>query len=245
MGVLMKPLRAIFAASLAYTIAALVLSGFAMAAEWHIAKMSGDVRIFHNNVTWVSLNPDRTIKSGDAIWTGHNGRVMLSSDVGNVLLKPRSLVKIPEQFLSKDRTVLFQSMGTVEADIQKRDRQHFSIQSPYLAAVVKGTKFSIEIKDGKTRLDVTEGLVEATDTESGQVVAVAAGQHVSKVNGTTSGLSGNAAGLGKSGSDGSVDPEGNGGAGGSSGNSGGGDNDKVNSNNRDSDNGKKLGHFKK
>ena len=241
----MKPLRAIFAAAFAYTIAALLLSGFAMAAEWRIAKMSGDVRIFHNNVTWVSLNADRTIKSGDAIWTGHNGRVMLSSDVGNVLLKPRSLVKIPEQFLSKDHTVLFQSMGTLEADIQKRDRQHFSIQSPYLAAVVKGTRFSIEIKDGKTRLDVTEGLVEATDMESGQIVAVAAGQHVFKVNGTASGMSGNAAGLGNSGSGGSTNPnDDGGGADGSSSNSGGGDNDMAKSNNRDNGNGKKLGHFK-
>jgi hypothetical protein len=129
--------------------------------------------------------------------------------------------------------------------------------------VVKGTKFSIEIKNGKTRLDVTEGLVEATDMESGQVVAVAAGQHVSKVNGTASGLSGNAPGAGiDAGSSGSGGPSGSGGsksggsagsagsagsssAGASASDSGGGDNDKVKSNNRDNGNGKKLGHFKK
>jgi hypothetical protein len=244
-----------------------------MAAEWRIAKMSGDVRIFQNNVTWVSLNPSRTIKPGDAIWTGHNGRVMLSSDSGRVLLKPRSLVKIPKQNLSKNTTVLFQSMGTLEADINKRDDQHFSIQSPYLAAVVKGTKFTLEIKDGRTRLDVTEGLVEATDTESGQVVEVAAGQHVSKTNGTASGLSGNAPGADSSGSGGTSGPDGLNGSGSGSGSpsggsagsgssaggsaasgggaaaspseSGGGDNDKVKTNNRDNGNGKKLGHFKK
>jgi len=69
----MKPLRTSIATVLAYMIMALLLSGYAMAAEWRIAKMSGDVRIFHDNVTWVSLNPSRTIKPGDAIWTGHNG----------------------------------------------------------------------------------------------------------------------------------------------------------------------------
>jgi ferric-dicitrate binding protein FerR (iron transport regulator) len=215
-----------------------------MAAEWRIAKMSGDVRIFQDNVTWVSLNSDRTIKPGDSIWTGHNGRVMLTSEDGRVLLKPRSLVKIPEQYLPENQTVLFQSMGTVEAEVEKRDFQHFSIQSPYLAAVVKGTKFSLEIKDGETRLDVQEGLVEATDTETGQMVAVAAGQHVSKVNGAAAGLRGNAPGATpEKAGDG---PGGTGEAGQEdSANSGGGDNGKSYAENRDNGQGKKLGHFKK
>jgi len=242
----MASLRAGVIAFVVGLISMLVLTGVSVAAEWRIERMSGDVRIFHENVTWVSLSREREIKPGDSIWTGHNGRVMLTSEGNRVLLKPRSLVKVPQQDLPRNSTVLFQSMGTVEADVDKRERQHFSIQSPYLAAVVKGTKFSIEIKDGKTRLDVREGLVEATDMETGQVVAVAAGQHVSKTNGTTSGLSGNAPGANSAASDGAAAPHSPAGSGdsGNSGASSGGADDVSFTNHGDNGRGKKLGHFK-
>ncbi len=239
--------RASAATSVAYLFIALMLPGFAAAAEWQIVRMSGDVRIFSGNVTWVSLKPDRQLNPGDAIWTGHNGRVMLSSADGRVLLNPRSLVKIPSQRLPGNYTVLFQSMGTVEADVEKRNERHFSIRSPYLAAVVKGTKFSIEIDDEKTRLSVTEGVVEATDNQTGQSLNVSAGQYVATLNGIAGGFSGNAPGAspaegggfgGSGGGSGGGAGDGSGGSGG-----GGGADDKASTNNGNGK-GKKKGHFK-
>jgi hypothetical protein len=243
----MTSLRSALIAPIAYAVAAILCAGLAAAAEWRIEKMSGDVRIFQDsNITWVSLSPNRTIKPGDSIWTGHNGRVLLVSDEGKVFLNPRSLIKVPAQYLPENQTVLFQSMGTVEAEVTKREDQHFSIQSPYLAAVVKGTRFTLEIKDGHTRLGVSEGVVEATDTETGQVVAVAAGEFVTKMNGGASGLSGNALGLGPAAPDGSS-PGADSSDGDSAGNGGGGSDNKsfaTNGNNRGNGMGKKLGHFK-
>ena len=236
--------RASITVSVAYLFMALVLPGFAAAAEWRIVKMSGDVRIFSDNITWVSLKPDRRLGPGDSIWTGHNGRIMLSSEDGRVLLKPGSLVKIPTQRLPGNYTVLFQSMGTVEADIEKRNQQHFSIHSPYLAAVVKGTKFSIEIDDEQTRLSVREGVVEATDNQTGQSLSVSAGQYVATLNGVAGGFSGNAPGASPAdpgGSGGGVGgASGDGSSGGSSGGGGGADDKSYSSNGK----GKKKGHFK-
>jgi hypothetical protein len=243
----MTSLRSTLIAPIAYAVAAILCAGLAAAAEWRIEKMSGDVRIFQDsNITWVSLSPNRTIRPGDSIWTGHNGRVLLASGEGKVFLNPRSLIKVPAQYLPENQTVLFQSMGTVEAEVTKREDRHFSIQSPYLAAVVKGTKFTLEIDNGHTRLGVSEGVVEATDTETGQVVAVAAGEFVTKVNGAASGLSGNAPGANPSASDGS--PPGAGSSGGDSAGNGGGGSDNEffgnNGNNRSNGKGKKLGHFR-
>lgn len=243
----MTSLRSILITPIAFVVVAMLCVGTAAAAEWQIEKMSGDVRIFQDsNITWVSLSENRTIRPGDSIWTGHNGRVLLSSEEGKVFLNPRSLIKVPAQYLSENQTVLFQSMGTVEAEVTKRDSQHFSIQSPYLAAVVKGTRFSLEIKDGHTRLGVSEGLVEATDRETGQVVAVAAGEYVMKMNGVAAGLSGNALSLDPSAREGSKSGGGSGNSVGGSAGGGGRDNraqaDKGN--NRDRGNGKKLGHYK-
>ena len=240
----MTSLRSVLTAPIAYAAAAILWAGLAAAAEWHIEKISGDVRIFQDsNITWVSLNPNRAIRPGDSIWTGHNGRVLLASEEGKVFLNPRSLIKVPAQYLPDNRTVLFQSMGTVEAEVTKRKDQHFSIQSPYLAAVVKGTRFTLEIKDGNTRLDVSEGVVEATDTETGQVVVVAAREFVTKVNGAASGLSGNAAGVSPAAPDGSS-PGADTSDGDTAGDGGGGADNKSFANNRGNSNGKKLGHFK-
>ncbi len=166
----------------------------ATAAEWKIVRMSGDVRIFHENVSWVSLSANRQLKAGDAIWTGHNGRVMLSTEKVHVILKPRSMVKIPAQRLPGDHSVLFQSMGGVEANIDKRDKNHFSIFTPYLAAVVKGTRFSISIDDEKSLLRVREGFVQATDRQSGHSINVMAGQYVAILHGVVGRMIGNAQG---------------------------------------------------
>ena len=138
--------------------------------------MSGDVRILQETAQWASLNPKHDLDPGDTIWTGKNGRVMISSDDGNILVNPRSMVMIPKQALSSNMSVIFHGFGTVEAVVEKRKHHHFSIQSKYLAAVVKGTRFTVSGDDDQTRLDVEEGLVQAIDLATGEATDVPAGR---------------------------------------------------------------------
>lgn len=250
----MKTNQQFFSLSMLVLLLGLLLPSNAGAADWTIVRMSGDVRIFHNNVTWVALTANRELKPGDAIWTGHNGRVMLSYEEGQVILKPRSMVKIPAQRLPGQNTVLFQSMGSLDADIEKRDKSHFSIHTPYLAAVVKGTKFSVTVDEKLSLLQVTEGIVEAIDKQSGAIVNVLAGQYVAAVHGGSGGLYGTAEGsqspasLGPAGLPGALNGIGpDSSDGGSSAGNGGGNNDsaeeqRAHSDNRDKGKGKKVGH---
>ncbi len=170
--------RKFFAAVLAGILALPLLMASAEAAEWRIERMSGNVQI-HDGGSWVPLDKGRDLNAGDSIWTGRNGRILLMSDQGSVLLAPRSLVKIPAQALPKSFSVLFQTHGKVSAEVEKRRSQHFSIQTPYLAAVVKGTEFDVEIDKKQTRVSVSEGLVGVISIETGQGVDVPAGSTVS------------------------------------------------------------------
>ncbi len=136
--------------------------------------MSGNVQI-HDGQSWTQLDPGRELRAGDSIWTGRNGRILLMSEQGSVLLAPKSLVKIPAQALPNSFSVLFQTHGKVSADVDKRRKEHFSIQTPFLAAVVKGTEFDVEIDNDETRVAVDEGVVGVVDVETGEENDVVAG----------------------------------------------------------------------
>ncbi len=150
-------IRRVLAAGLAAVLTLPLLTASAKAADWWIERMSGNVQI-HDGESWAKLDQDRELYAGDSIWTGRGGRILLRNDQGSVLLAPRSLVKIPAQALPSNFSVLFQTHGKVSADVNKRRKRHFSIQTPYLAAVVKGTEFDVEIEKKQTRVSVSKGL---------------------------------------------------------------------------------------
>jgi hypothetical protein len=50
------------------------------------------------------------------------------------------------------------------------------VETPYLAAVVKGTQFSVTIDGASTRVEVNRGQVEVADFKSGQIAQVLPGQ---------------------------------------------------------------------
>ena len=174
----MMGIRKVFAAGLASVLAMPLFTASAGAAEWSIQRMSGDVQI-HDGQSWVRLEQDRQLNAGDSIWTGRNGRILLMNDQGSVLLAPKSLVKIPAQALPNNFSVLFQTHGKVSAEVDKRRTQHFSIQTPYLAAVVKGTEFDVGTDGKQTSVAVSEGLVGVVDMDTGETVDVPAGSEVS------------------------------------------------------------------
>ena len=188
----MMSMRKVLAAVLAGVLALPLLTAGAEAAEWGVERMSGDVQI-HDGGSWVRLDVDRELNAGDSIWTGHNGRIHLMNDQGSVLLAPRSLVKIPAQTLPDNFSVLFQTHGKVSAEVNKRRTRHFSIQTPYLAAGVKGTKFDVEIERKRTRVEVREGLVGVADLDTGDQTDVAAGGSASTSNKDHAGLAGTSA----------------------------------------------------
>ena len=73
-------------------------------------------------------------------------------------------------------TTIIQQSGSILLEVEKKNVQHFQVETPYLAAVVKGTQFRVTVGNSESRVDVLRGQVEVADFKSGQFAMVAPGQ---------------------------------------------------------------------
>src|SRR6195256_6151481 len=170
----------------------LAASACTVAAEndvWSVSKSSGQVWIATDQAKQVSLKQDETLKPGDTIQTGRNGRVLLVRGEETILISPNSVVGLPLEKKDGLSTTIKQQAGSILLDVEKRNVKHFEVETPYLAAVVKGTQFRVTVNAGKTTVDVVRGQVEVADFKSGQIAQVMAGQHATAFANSKTGLS--------------------------------------------------------
>ena len=144
--------------------------------DWTVSKSSGEVWL-GTGVQQASLKQEDVLKPGDTVRTGRNGRVLLKRGEEMILVAPNSVVGVPAQKKEGLSTTIVQQAGSILLDVEKRNVKHFEVETPYLAAVVKGTQFRVTVNAGKTTVDVIRGQVEVADFKSGQIAQVMAGQH--------------------------------------------------------------------
>ena len=149
----------------------------AQAAEnvWHVAKVSGEAWTVAEGNKPAALSRESILKAGDAIRTGRQGRVLLVRGAESILVSANSALSLPEPGRAGMSTVI-QQAGSSLFDVEKRNVQHFEVETPYLAAVVKGTQFRVTVAGGRARVDVSRGQVQVADFKSGQVAQVLPGQ---------------------------------------------------------------------
>lgn len=143
---------------------------------WSISKSSGEVWLAANGVQQASLSPEGTLKPGDTIRTGRNGRVLLVRGEETILIAPNSVVGLPAEKKEGLSTTIIQQAGSILLEVEKRNVKHFEVETPYLAAVVKGTRFSVTVGADSTRVGVRRGQVEVSDFKTGQIAQVMKGQ---------------------------------------------------------------------
>lgn len=170
-------------------------SSFAEERPWSVAKASGEVWVASPGVVQASLGDAKILKSGDEIRTGRNGRVLLTRGDETILISPNSVVSVPEHKQTTFDTVIIQRAGEIVLQVEKRNAPHFEVETPYLAALVKGTQFRVTVDGSGSRVDVIEGKVQVTDFKSGQFALVLPGQTASALPKGNGGLSIGGAGL--------------------------------------------------
>jgi hypothetical protein len=157
--------------------------------DWTVHKSSGEVWLAGSGVQQASLKQEDVLKPGDTISTGRTGRVLLKRGDEMILVSPNSVVGVPAQQKEGLSTTIKQQAGSILLDVEKRNVKHFEVETPYLAAVVKGTQFRVTVNAGKTTVDVVRGQVEVADFKSGQIAQVMAGQHATAFASGKTGLS--------------------------------------------------------
>ncbi|PSO22940.1 FecR domain-containing protein [Bradyrhizobium sp. MOS002] len=162
--------------------AAALILGTASAASaaddgvWSVGKATGEVWVATSGAQQVSLNQQEALKPGDTIRTGRNGRVLLVRGEETILISPNSVVGLPTESKEGLSTTIIQQAGSILLEVEKRNVKHFEVETPYLAAVVKGTQFSVTVNAGSTKVGVLRGQVEVSDFKTGQIAQVLPGQ---------------------------------------------------------------------
>lgn len=144
--------------------------------SWHVSRFSGDVWLVAPGAQQASLSQEAALNPGDTIRTGPNGRVLLTRGAESMMVAPNSVVGLPAEAKDGLSTTIAQQAGSILLDVEKRNVQHFAVETPYLAAVVKGTQFRVTVTATGANVEVSRGQVEVADFKSGQIAQVLPGQ---------------------------------------------------------------------
>lgn len=147
------------------------------AADWTIARVRGEAMVLSGG-SWNPASAGALLASGDSLRTGASGRMSLTRGKENVELAANTEIKLFDEGPQR-MTALMQKSGTVTADVERRNVQHFSVQTPFMAAVVKGTRFSVSVGSGSATVEVFRGQVQVQDHVHNQFVDITPGQQAS------------------------------------------------------------------
>lgn len=143
---------------------------------WTLQESSGEVRLVRNGISPISLTVGDRLEGGDWIETGPDGRALLVRAKDRILVAPGSRVGLPREIDGRFATRILQTLGTILLTVERQARQHFEVETPLLAAVVKGTTFTVSVEGDRALVHVVEGLVEVRDLALGQKGLVRPGE---------------------------------------------------------------------
>ena len=151
----------------------------AFAEDWKVSRTTTQVSYTIDKKTWEAVEVGTVIPSKAWMSTGPRGRVTLTRGEESLSLGPNSLgAVITTEGLFSRKTEVVQQKGEIALNIEKRSRPHTYVHTPFLAAVVKGTTFTVTVTEQAASVSVDEGLVEVSSFTSGQSADVGPGQQV-------------------------------------------------------------------
>lgn len=148
----------------------------AQSADWIVAKVSQPARYTVDGKNWLVLDKGMVIPNRSWVSTGPRARVILQREKDEVTFQPGTMAGVFERPGYAIHTDFAQQSGTLQLSIDPRVKPHLAVQTPYLAAVVKGTVFTVSLTENGAAVSVDRGRVEVTDNRSGERTGVKAGQ---------------------------------------------------------------------
>jgi hypothetical protein len=141
-------------------------SAFAAVPGWTISESSGQVSIIAPGVSKVAQRGG-AVSVGEVVTTGANGRAVLVRGEEYLIVSPNTRIRVADPARSGGMTQIMELFGNTIFRIKKMATPHFGVQTPYLAAVVKGTTFSVTVTERGASVQVVEGRVEVSTRDGG------------------------------------------------------------------------------
>jgi hypothetical protein len=139
---------------------------YAEAPTWKVSEVSGRVQLTENGQSRAATR-GALLSSGSTIVTAPASRAVIVRGQEFVVISPGTRIRVPEASSSNKIMQLIQDFGSALFKIEKKSTPHFGVQTPYLAAVVKGTTFTVTVGPDGSKVRVTEGAVEVSTLDGG------------------------------------------------------------------------------
>lgn len=151
--------------------------GAAQDGRWKLVQSLGEVTVEEPGVSKIAVKPNANLNEGATLTTGPNGRAILTDGRSSITVNANSRIELPAAN-DENVTSIRQDFGKALFKVQKKPTAHFEVQTPYLAAVVKGTTFEVSVDAMGASVDVEEGLVDVGANDSGERALVPGGQRI-------------------------------------------------------------------
>jgi FecR protein len=166
----------------------MLLGSNAIAQDWVVGKVSGKAWMSANGAAPTLLAPGMAVSQGSTVSTGPDGRALLVHGQDMVTVGPKSALSV-QAGAGAQRTTVLQRSGRITVDVETQNAPHFTVETPFMAAVVKGTRFDVQVSRQGANVDVQRGRVQVADFVTGQTADITPGQRASVRVGGTPGLS--------------------------------------------------------
>jgi hypothetical protein len=134
---------------------------------WMVSDAGGAAEL-HRNGNAQPLRRGLRLQPGDTISTGANGRASLGRGREYIVVSPNTRLTIPTAAQQQGGlTQIIQHIGRALFNIERRSTPHFGVRTPHLAAIVRGTTFTVTVDERGCRVAVSEGRVEVSTHDGG------------------------------------------------------------------------------
>ena len=169
--------------------------GFATSAQagadeaWRIVQNAGDVRVTTEAEADANMviDPRTELPEGAIVTTGESGHAVIRRGQEQVILQPLTRLVLTQA--TPGATTILQSAGSALYRIGKKKTPHFQVDTPYLAAIVKGTAFKVTVDRTRSDVSVTEGAVQVATLAGSAVTLIKSGMNAAVSAAATSEIS--------------------------------------------------------
>jgi hypothetical protein len=141
-------------------------------APWRVIELKGEARTRVPGTAFQSLRVGDEVPIGNEVVTGRNSELVLERANDHMTLSAATWVRLapPQPGGLLDRFI--QSIGTILYDVEPRHDRSFGVEAPYVAAVVKGTRFIVTagVRQSSVRVERGKVLVTAADGKGSALV---------------------------------------------------------------------------
>ncbi|WP_237058030.1 FecR domain-containing protein [Loktanella sp. M215] len=160
----------------ALTVFLCFIANFVWANPWIVERTTAGASYSLDGQNWSQIRNEIEIPNTSWIHTSKSARVQLRRDAERIVIQPDSLAAITTWEENGQKTRVDQRLGVIFLDVETRARQHTFVNTPHLAAVVKGTAFEVSVSATGSTVRVERGEVAVSQRGSDRSVPVGPGQ---------------------------------------------------------------------